>query len=110
MPETFTWLPTASHSKSIEPEVLVAKFGDGYEQRVARGINNIKDRWTLTFTGNRLAIDPVDAFLTARGGVEAFTWKNPDEVTALYLCRKWTKSRERAAKVTISCEFERTFQ
>lgn len=110
MPQTFTWLPTASHSKFVDPEVATAKFGDGYEQRVAKGINNIKDKWSLTFVGARTVIDPIDAFLTARAGAEAFTWKNPDEITALYLCRRWTKSREKSAKVTITCEFERIYE
>jgi phage-related protein len=106
MAETFTWYPDANHTLDVEPRVASAKFGDGYEQRVPKGINTTLDKWALTFTGTRIRVDAIAAFLKARGGAEWFTWKNPDEVTAGYICRKWSKQREGGAKVTITCEFE----
>lgn len=107
MAENFTWYPDASHSVELEPKVSSAKFGDGYEQRVAAGINNALDVWSLTFTGTSAQIAPIDAFLKARGAVAAFNWTNPYSETGLYLCRKWGKSREHATKCTLTCQFER---
>jgi len=102
----FTWYPDAGHSREMEPRAMGSRFGDGYEQRTADGINTQLGVWVLTFTGGRAEADAIDSFLKARGGVEHFTWTNPDEETGLYLCRKWTKRRERSVKTTISCQFE----
>lgn len=106
----FTWFPDASHEKASEPKVHVAKFGDGYEQRSPVGITPILPVWSLSFTGGRTEIDAIDAFLTARRAVESFLWKNPDEETGLYVCRKWKKRREHGVKVTLTCEFERVVE
>jgi len=76
-----------------EPRVKVAKFGDGYEQRVADGINNDPDSWTISFTQRSGAdIQALYDFMKARGGVEAFDWVPRGEVTARkFVCRKWTR-------------------
>lgn len=106
MPQIFTWFPDASISKTTEPRVASAKFGDGYEQRVGSGINNMLDTWSLSFTGSVAETNDIEAFLRWHGGVVAFTWTTPDGNTGLYICRKWGKQRERSAKVVMSCEFE----
>lgn len=36
-------------SEQPEPRVLSARFGDGYEMRVADGINNLPRQWGLNF-------------------------------------------------------------
>ena len=33
-----------------EPRVRAVKFGDGYEQRIASGINNDPQKWSFAFT------------------------------------------------------------
>lgn len=106
----FTWFPDASHEKQVEPKVRVAKFGDGYEQRSAVNITPVLPTWSVSFTGSRAEIDAIDAFLLARNGVESFEWKNPDEETGLYVCRKWQKRREHGVKVTLTCDLERVVE
>ena len=58
-----------------KPRVLKANYGDGYEQRVANGINNTPEVWSLTWK-NRTTIDAnkIIAFLEDKGGVTAFDW------------------------------------
>jgi len=58
-----------------KPRVLVANYGDGYEQRVAAGINNTPEVWNLTWK-NRSAADAnkIIGFLETQGGVTAFDW------------------------------------
>lgn len=75
------------------PDVTVAKFGDGYEQRTPNGINNNLQKWQMAFTKRSGAdIDAVYDFLEARGGVESFDWVPRGEVTArTFVCRKWTR-------------------
>jgi len=57
------------------PRVLVAAYGDGYEQRVAAGINNTQEVWNLTWK-NRTAAEAnkIVKFLETQGGVTAFDW------------------------------------
>lgn len=102
----FTWFPDASVEVAHEPKVSIAKFGDGYEQRTALGLNTDLQKWSVTFTGLRAEIDPIDDFLRARGAVEAFTWNTPDEEELKFICRSWTKRRERGVKVTLTATFE----
>jgi phage-related protein len=58
-----------------KPRVLVASYGDGYEQRVANGINNVAESWNLTWK-NRTTADAnkITKFLEDQGGVTAFDW------------------------------------
>lgn len=109
MPKTFTWFPDASFQKRVDPKVRLARFGDGYEQRIRDGINTMPQKWSLTFTGSRNEIDPIDAFLTEHGGADYFLWTTPDQVQGKYVCRSWTKKRERSVKVSIDAEFEQVF-
>ena len=75
------------------PKVKVAKFGDGYEQRVADGINNNLQKWTASFTRRSgTDIDAVYDFFEARGGYESFEWMPRGEVALRkFVCRKYTR-------------------
>lgn len=110
MPQTFTWFPDANHSASVEPSVSSARFGDGYEQRVENGINNMPETWSLTFTGTRVEIKAIDDFLKSHAGARAFLWTTPDEDTGKFICRRWNKGRDRAVKASISCDFVQVFE
>lgn len=105
----FTWFPDAEVSLSVEPKVEGARFGDGYEQRVGAGINNDPETWSLSFTGNRAEIDPIEQFLRNHNGYIAFDWKTPDEVTGRFICRKWRKTRSHGTKVIVTADFEQVF-
>ena len=72
-------VPDRGISTDQSPKVLVASYGDGYEQRVAAGINNIPESWSLTWN-NRTNADAnkVIKFLEDQEGVTAFDWYPPD--------------------------------
>jgi len=58
-----------------QPRVLVATYGDGYEQRVAAGINNIPESWSLTWKNRTSAeANKIVDFFEIQGGVTAFDW------------------------------------
>ena len=42
-------VPDKGMSKSNKPKVFTAEFGDGYEQRVAQGINNLEQEFSVGF-------------------------------------------------------------
>jgi phage-related protein len=58
-----------------QPRILKAVYGDGYEQRVAAGINNIPESWNLTWKNRTSAeANKIVRFLEEQGGVTAFDW------------------------------------
>lgn len=71
--------PDKSMAKQSTPRVLVANFGDGYEQRIADGINTLNETYTLIFaTRLKEDIDDIVAFLDGKGGVGSFPLILPD--------------------------------
>tara|TARA_B110000977_G_C10704851_1_gene348864 strand:+ start:31 stop:432 length:402 start_codon:yes stop_codon:yes gene_type:complete len=71
--------PDKSLSRTITPRVLTATFGDGYEQRIADGINTLNEDYSLTFQSRPKAdIDDIVAFLNGKGGVGSFPLILPD--------------------------------
>lgn len=113
MPEVFKWTPQRSYSVTSEPNVSVVKLGDGYEQRQAKGINTLLDSYTLVFKGSSAGCGDtgnvalqVDAFLRARGAVEAFYWTpSTDGVRRLFVCRRWSMTKD-GPVCTLNATFE----
>jgi phage-related protein len=64
--------------RKIKNRILVAKFGDGYEQRVGDGINLKEDSFSLSFN-NRTSteINKMAAFFDKKAG-ESFTFSVTD--------------------------------
>lgn len=108
----FDWGESSKVTQVEEPRVQRAKFGDGYEQRSADGINTSAQVWDLLFD----QVDPAIAadllgFLRARNGVEAFDW-TPRWATApiRVKCEKWTRSGLEDGLSQISCQFIQVFE
>ena len=71
--------PDKALTRQSTPRVLVANFGDGYEQRIADGINTLNEIYNLTFaTRLKEDIDDIVAFLDGKGGVGSFPLILPD--------------------------------
>jgi len=77
MPEIFTWCPRVDPQGSVTHRVLSAKFGDGYEQAAADGINTAMQSWPLSFVGREAVILPIKAFLDRHGSWQSFLWTPP---------------------------------
>lgn len=100
---TFDWKPAQGASASVKPRVEVAKYGDGYEQRVGTSINGPERKWSLKFTSE---VPAVLDFLEARGGHESFDWTDPLGRTGKFVCREWSPSHVGAELFSVSCDFE----
>lgn len=107
----FTWTPSVGFTTETSPKVVTAKFGDGYSQRTAIGINNIEQMWNLSFASNDLiTAAEIIAFLESKAGITPFTWLPPGEVTEVkVVCAKWTKNYESSISRTITATFERVY-
>lgn len=103
----FTWPATYGATLSMKPRVASSRFGDGYEQRVADGLNSKLRSWRLEFMNRPLALaDAIEGFLDARGGVESFDWQPPRGGPGKWVCREWTSAQTSPQHWSISCTFE----
>jgi len=107
--QTFTWFPEWEASLSQTPQVQVTKFGDGYEARVARGMDNNPETWSLQFTMAAPQLTEIVTFIQARGGVESFIWTTPMSNTGIYVCRKW-KTTHRGGIRIMNFDLEQVFE
>lgn len=106
----FTWFPDVGSQCATKPAVDVTKFGDGYELRTSNGLNTMPEKWSVKFTRHISEIAQIEAFLRARAGKEAFTWRTPENIEGTYVCREWRKNRLNGEVVEISGDFEQVFE
>jgi phage-related protein len=89
-------------SKKVTPRILIAKFGDGYEQRTPDGINIMPRSGTIKVDQLRFA-DPkdpstaqkniqfLDNWLRQTQGVQAFFFTPPYDVQGTFVADQgWT--------------------
>ena len=107
----FTYIPDFGATKKLQPRVNAIAFGDGYEQRARNGLNTNPQVWSLSFS-NRTDIEAeaIDAFLTARGGVESFDWTPYNESAGKYVCKEWSKSLDGFNRNTVEATFIQIFE
>lgn len=91
--------PDKNFTKKVEPTVLRIQFGDGYEQRIAEGINSLKETFNVAFTNRPKAeIDDIVAFFDNKKGTTAFNYTIPDsnqgggERTVKVVCEDYTQT------------------
>lgn len=78
MSDLFRWQPRLSSSNEITYPVDAVKFGDGYEQRNARGKRPILV-WELEFQGSPNTIRQIKDYLNDRGALHAFQFQDPED-------------------------------
>jgi phage-related protein len=109
--DRFDWVPSYQLDIEVAPRIRSVKFGDGYEQRMKDGINNIVTTWSLLFKGRAdVEADAINAFLVARAGWDYFLFKPPG--SAVYVkvkCTKWKKSYVGPGNNLITTTFEQVF-
>jgi phage-related protein len=88
----FAYVPAPDYTTRLEPRAIVARFGDGYEQRAGAGVNPLLRVWELTFSRLTADVDAIDLFLRGKASVTSFTWALPAGGEARVVCRRWTRS------------------
>lgn len=106
---TFTWAPAPGARQTKAPRVATAQFGDGYQQRAQRGINNTTRVWELEFPRETLVIDAIEDFLSARAAVESFAWTPPKGPAGRWLCKTWSQEALVGTDQTLTATFEEVF-
>lgn len=103
--------PSESTATTRTPAVLLAQYGDGYEQRLANGIN--PRRLAASVVWN--ALTAADALIISNifeglGGVSPFTYALPPDATVRrWLCESWTQTAIDRYGATITAEWREVF-
>jgi phage-related protein len=107
---TWTWPVASGERVEITPRVRVARFGDGYEQRVADGIHTLARRFSVRLAAGEATVKAADDFLRARGGVEPFDWVALDHRPGRWVCRSWSVAYASGGGAELSATFEEVFE
>jgi len=100
---TLVATPDKALTKNSTPRVLIASFGDGYEQRISDGVNVLDETYSLTFnTRAKADIDDIVLFLDTQKGVNKFLLTLPDT-------NNTTRTGERDVKV-VSTSYSTLYQ
>lgn len=110
MPEVFTWCVRTEINGTGEFMVKEARFGDGYRQSSADGLNNESQQWPISIVGRAAKVGPALEFIRAHKGAVSFLWTPPLGVQGLYQCKAYNLIPHGAGVYTLSATFEQTFQ
>lgn len=106
----FIWAPSEAPTKSREPKLRRAQFGDGYSQTSPQGLNHMAENWELSFEGlTDFDANAIDAYLTSAGGYLPFYWRNPDNQRKRYICETWSRTYERMDQNSVRATFKEFF-
>ena len=91
--------PDKGLTRQSKPKVHTIAFGDGYEQRIADGINNLEQTLNVSFsTRPKAEIDDLVAFFESLGGVTKFRFDLEDSnagsntETIKVVCDEWQQT------------------
>lgn len=110
-------VPDKGQKRNNKPRVFVANFGDGYEQRIANGINSLEQTIDVAFTTRPKAdIDDIVAFFKSKGGVTNFNFTLSDsnaggsEETIKVVCDTWDQTWVYDDYYTLNAQFRRVYE
>ena len=116
-------VPDKTLQRQTSPKVRIAAFGDGYQQRIADGINTLEDVFTANFTNRTKAeADDIEAFLRDKKGVSSFDFTFPDSnsssndsagdpvTTVKVVCTQWSQQFSNSGSYNITSTFQRVYE
>lgn len=108
MTDTFNFRVNSDASGEGEFILSKSKFGDGYEQEIAHGLNAEKQKWSNTFSGYRAQAEAVVEFLRAHKGVPFF-WTPPLSPTGYYKCKTYRIQPQGGGYFLVNMDFEQAY-
>jgi len=100
--------------RTSTPNIHAISFGDGFEQRIANGINNLPQTMNVSFsTRPKAQIDDLVAFFESLGGVSKFQMTIDDtngNETIKVVCKSWEQTWAYDNFYSLSATFERVYE
>jgi phage-related protein len=113
----FFWKPTYASQLQMKPAVNLIKFGNGYEQRIADGINNNLQKFNLNFEGrDKNETRAIAHFLHKRKAVDPFFFDAPfpynfdisQSYPKRFICDEWDVAYNFYNNYNITAKFSET--
>ena len=109
--------PDKGFGRSNTPKTHTMSFGDGYEQRLADGINNLQQELNVSFsTRPKAEIDDLVAFFESLGGVTKFRFDLEDSnegsstETIKCVCDTWSQTWAYENFYSLQATFRRVYE
>ena len=104
--------PKYNYTISRQPTINVVSFGDGFEQRLTKGLTQnpitINLKFDLSQTDSTTAINFLNARITDGA---SFTFLVPNEnVTKNFVCLSYNTAVPFLNRVTLTCSFREVFE
>lgn len=110
-------VPDKGFTVSNTPRVHLATFGDGYEHRIADGINNLQQTFSVSFTTRPKAeIDDIVDFFEGKGAITSFDYTLADsnssgnERTIKVVCSDWSQTWAFDNFYSLTANFRRVYE
>lgn len=109
--------PDRGIQRQSNPRVLVARFGDGYEQRIADGINSVDEIFSVTFNNRSAAeVDDITGYFASLKGATSFTYTIPDdnavggELAIKVVCQNYSQNYHHDGFYSVSATLKRVYE
>ena len=109
--------PDKSLTRETKARTFTVQFGDGYEQRLVNGINNLFQEIDVSFkTRPKAEIDDLVSFFESLQGVSKFRFDLADSnagsntETIKVVCQEWTQKWEYDDFYTLDATFRRVYE
>ena len=109
--------PDKSLTRNNNPRTFTVQFGDGYEQRLVNGINNLFQEIDVSFkTRPKAEIDDLVSFFESLQGVSKFRFDLADSnagsstETIKVVCQEWTQKWEYDDYYSLDATFRRVYE
>jgi phage-related protein len=109
MADRFTWCATKQSQGDVIGSVRRAKFGDGYAQSSANGINPVFRNWNVEFVGKKSRIQEIVNFLDSHVG-KSFVWEAPFFGDGYFYCDNYKPAPNGMRLWMLTGTFEQTYQ
>jgi phage-related protein len=99
-----------SQNKAV-PRIMIAKFGDGYEQRTPEWINNAPRQITIKVDQTRAIITQLVNFLASTQGSQAFLFTPPYDVQGTFVADQgWTVTEKGYDYAILECVLREVYE
>tara|TARA_Y100001970_G_C13760450_1_gene615487 strand:- start:137 stop:505 length:369 start_codon:yes stop_codon:yes gene_type:complete len=107
--------PSYDPTLEIENNIIIQKLGDGYENRLRRGLNTSVRTYTLDFLARSdITVTNILAFLSSstggNNGAKSFTWLPPYGATGKWVCASQSVTKTAYNLNDISLTFREVFE
>lgn len=108
---SLTVLPDKGMTRSATQKTRVIKFGDGYEQRSTKGINNTEEKYNLSFKNRtKQEIDNIAGYLNSLNGITSFNFTIPDSATTEEVTGVLDSTTDNEKTIKVVCDtFNQTY-